>query len=143
MARLKIVQKSSKFSLSIPHKVWINNQMIGIMKTPEVNIELPAGQYLVTIQSMIPILSASAPVKTYEETTTVFAFHDREKVWDWLFVIDLILWFAEFFFTLPSPWGLAYKIFTNGYFVLWMVYEWIIRKKYFGIETYSTRNVDN
>lgn len=124
--------------MSIPHKILINNQMIGIMKTPEVTINLPAGMYLITIQSIVPLLSASSPIMVNEDVLNVLAFHDREKIWDSLFVIDIILWCADFFFTLPHPWGLVYKIFTNGYFVLWLIYEWIIRKKYFRIETYAS-----
>lgn len=137
MARLKIRQKHSKFSLTIPHKVWINNQLIGIMKDPEVSVEIPEGRYLVTIQSIFPFIYTSAPMLVQEGVVNVFSFHDREKWWDVLFVIDLVLWFADIFFTLPAPWDLVYKIFTNGYFVLWLVYEWIIRKKYFRVETYS------
>ncbi|MCR4965876.1 MAG: hypothetical protein K6A41_09500 [Bacteroidales bacterium] len=137
MALLKIIQKHSKFSMQIPHKIIINGQLLGIMQTRELNIQMPPGHYVLTIQSMIPFISASQNVTVQEGVVNYAEFHDREKWWDYLFIIDIILWFADFFFTLPHPWGLVYKIFTNGYFVVWLLYEFLIRKKYFIINTYS------
>ncbi len=137
MSKLRIQQKQTKFSLPLPHKIWINGQFVGIMKDEEVTLALPAGHFEVTIQSMVPILSASTIVKTSEEATTVLSFHDREKWWDYLFLIDLVCWIAEFFFTLPHPWNIVYKVFTNGYFILWLLYEWSIRKKYFALESFQ------
>ena len=31
---------------------------------------------------------------------------------------------------LIAPWTRIYEIFTNGYFILWLFYEWKIRKNY-------------
>lgn len=140
MAIVKIIQKGSKLALRFPHKIWINNQCIGIMKTPEIGVNMPEGRFLVTIQSMFPFLYASAVITTNEAQTTVIEFQDREKWWDILFGIDIILWFADLFVDPPHPWGLIYKIFTNGYFILWLIYEWRIRKNYFKIGTYYSIN---
>ena len=120
MAVLRIIQKRTKFSMNIPHKVAINGQVLGVMQTPEINIQMPAGTYVLTIQSLIPFLSASQHIHVQEGVINCAEFHDREKWWDYLFIIDIALWFADFFFTLPHPWGLVYKIFTNGYFVVWL-----------------------
>lgn len=137
MALLKIIQKRAKFSMRIPHKICINRQLLGIMQTPEVQIQMPAGHYELTIQSMIPFISASRMIHVQEGVVNYAEFHDREKWWDYLFAVDIILWLADFFFTLPHPWGLVYKIFTNGYFAIWLLYEYLIRKKYFIIQAYS------
>lgn len=137
MAILRIRQKRGKFSINIPHKILINNIFVGVMNTKEIAIEMPEGAFRLTIQSMVPLLSASTIVNVQKGITTLVEFHDREKWWDWLFVIDIFLWCADFFFHLPAPWDLIYDIFTNGYFVLWLVYEWIIRKKYFRLEVKS------
>jgi len=123
--------------MQIPHKIIINGQLLGIMQTRELQIQMPPGHYVLTIQSMIPFISASQNVTVQEGVVNYAEFHDREKWWDYLFIIDIVLWLADFFFTLPHPWGLIYKIFTNGYFVVWLLYEFIIRKKYFIINTYS------
>lgn len=137
MALLKIIQKRAKFAMRIPHKICINGYLLGIMQTPEIEIQMPPGRYMLTVQSMIPFISASQMIYVQEGVTNYAEFHDREKWWDYLFVLDLILWFADFFFTLPHPWGLVYKIFTHGYFAVWILYEILIRKKYFIINTYS------
>ena len=131
MAHLKIIAKHSKFSINIPHKILINNVFIGIMNTKEINIEIPPNSYDIKVQSMVPLISAHRQIVVQEGVDNILTFEDREKWWDILFVIDIVLWCADFFFTLPAPWDLAYDIFTNGYFVLWLIYEWIIRKKYF------------
>lgn len=134
MATLTIAAGRTKFSLQIPHKILINGQFIGVMKTPKVEIQLPAGNYHIAIQSMIPYFGSAMSVKVEEGVENILTFSDREKWWDILFGIDLILWLAKLFFELPHPWELIYKIATNGYFVLWIIYELIIRKRYFKLE---------
>lgn len=136
MARLILVQKHGKFSMPIPHKVLINGQLIGIMKDKQVSIEMPAGQYEVTIQSMVPYISATQLVDVISEKETTVTFSDREKFWDILFVVDIVLWTVKRFLHLASPWTWIYEIFTNGYFVLWLIYEWRIRNKYFNFEVH-------
>lgn len=134
MATLTIAAGRTKFSLQIPHKILINGQFIGVMKTPKVEIQLPAGNYHIAIQSMIPYFGSAMAVKVEEGVENSLTFSDREKWWDILFGIDLILWLAKLFFELPHPWELIYEIATNGYFVLWIIYELIIRKRYFKLE---------
>ena len=53
--------------MTIPHKVWINGVLLGIMKGNEVNIEIPEGHYVVTIQSLVPILSASISIDVTDD----------------------------------------------------------------------------
>ena len=40
----------------------------------------------------------------------------RERWWNILFNIDLCLWIASFFVTLPHPWDLIYHIVSEGFF---------------------------
>ena len=87
MARLTIVQKRGKFSLTIPHKVLVNGQLLGVMKDKQVVIEMPEGGYEVTIQSMFPFISASERVQVADEHETTLTFCDREQWWDALFVV--------------------------------------------------------
>ena len=130
MPILTIVQKKSRLMPALPHKLVVNNQVVGIMKGAETNVELPAGQYNIMIQSMLPFFSASMDVTVHSGVRNVLTFSDREKIWDALLVVDMVLWVAELFFELPSPWGIVYQVFTNGYLVAWLVYEWMIRKRY-------------
>lgn len=134
METLTIRQKKAKPMPAIPHKILINNSLVGIMKGTEVSIEMPKGEYNVTIQSMIPFFSASQWINVQSGVRNVLTFRDREKWWDLLLYLDLILWIAELFFSLPSPWDTVYDVFTNGYFIIWLIYEFVIRKKYFLME---------
>lgn len=119
---------------ALPHKLFINNQFVGIMKGAEVNIDMPEGDYLVMIQSVVPLFSSTQQIAVQDGVRNVLTFSDREKIWDALLVVDMVLWVAELFFELPSPWDVVYQVFTNGYLVAWLVYEWIIRKKYFRMQ---------
>ena len=38
---------------------------------------------------------------------------------------------------LPEPWGLIYEILSNGFFAVWLLRVWIIRKKYFKVEVFQ------
>lgn len=134
MSRLNLVQKRGKFSMRIPHKVLIDGHLIGIMKDKQVAIEMPSGGYNITIQSMVPFISATQHVDLQMGKETTLAFCDREQLWDALFVVDIVLWTVKRFLHLASPWTWIYEIFTNGYFVLWLIYEWRIRDRYFKFE---------
>lgn len=136
MARLNIVQKNVKFSFRIPHKVLINGRLVGILKARSVAIDMPAGNYRLTIQSMFPILYTSEIVDVINGCETTLEFSDRERVWDVLFAVDVVLWIIKRFLHLSSPWTWIYEIFTNGYFILWLVYEWRIREHYFKFNIY-------
>lgn len=134
MATLLIRQKKSKLMPNLPHKLFINGQFVGMITTPQVKINLPAGMYQIKIGSVIKYFSSTKMVEVVEEFPRSLTFTDREKIWDALFIVDIICWFADFFFTLPAPYDLIYQIFTNGYLVLWLVYELLIRNKYFKME---------
>lgn len=120
--------------MRIPHKILINGQLIGIMKDPRVAVEMPAGEYDITGQSMIPYFSGTQHVEVQARQETTLSFGDREQIWDALFVVDIVLWVVKRFLHLASPWTWIYEIFTNGYFVLWLIYEWRIRNRYFRFE---------
>lgn len=140
MARLIIAQqKKGKLNIPIPHYILINGKMLGLMRTPSVSIEVPPATFEVRIQSMFRWFYSSAVVSTHEETDTFIEFTDREKWWDILFAVDIILWCVKGLFHLSSPWTWIYEIFTNGYFAAWLIYEWVIRKRYFRLEVYSKR----
>ena len=113
--------------LTLPHKIYFNGQLLGIMQ------RIPEGKYSLKIQSMIPFIYAEKEIGVKRGANTV-TFSDREKFWDILFTIDLVLVIVKLFITLPDNLDLIYKIVTNGYFAIWLIYEWVIRKRYFRIE---------
>lgn len=118
----------------LPHLLIINGQNVGLLQQEKVRVDIPEGTYSIKIQSLVKWFSSTRSIHVSNGVENILTFGDKEKVWDLLFVVDIVLWFAEFFFTLPHPWELVYKIFTNGYLVLWILYEWIIRNKYFSLE---------
>ncbi len=120
--------------LTLPHKIYFNGQLLGIMQRKEIQLKgIPEGKYSLKIQSMIPFIYAEKEIGVKRGANTV-TFSDREKFWDILFTIDLVLVIVKLFITLPDNLDLIYKIVTNGYFAIWLIYEWVIRKRYFRIE---------
>jgi hypothetical protein len=120
--------------MTLPHKIYFNGQLLGIMQRKEIQVkDIPEGVYRLKIQSMIPFLFAETEITVKRGENTVI-FSDREKFWDILFTIDLLLVIVKWFITLPDNINLIYSIVTNGYFAVWLAYEWIIRKRYFRIQ---------
>ena len=129
---LEIEDRSSMMGMSFPHKILINGQQLCIMKKKAKICGMPCGKYKLTIQSMFPFISAEAEIDIKQGENKI-TFTDKETLWDILFTIDLILMVVHWFVHLPDNIDLIYKIVTNGYFVIWLVYEFIIRKRYFRI----------
>lgn len=84
-----------------------------------------------TGRSMDLSLSGSAEVTVRHGGDTTVTIHDRELIWNILFDIDLLLWIASLFFTLPR----LYKILSDLFFAVWLVRLVAIRHRYFRIET--------
>lgn len=133
-SKLVIRCKMGKMMSRLPRKIWVSGQFIGVMQQPEVSIQMPPGIYQITIQSIVPYFSASTTIQLLPDETKSLEFRDRERGWDILFGIDIVLWIVKRFLHLAAPWTWIYEIFTNGYFVLWLLYEWRIREKYYAIK---------
>ena len=76
-------------------------------------------------------------VTTSEAVDTFLEFGDREKIWDIIFWADMVLWLVKRLINLPEPWELISEILSNGFFAVWLMRVWIIRKKYFKVEVYQ------
>lgn len=137
MPRLVVKSNMGRLMSRLPHKLFISGQFVGVMQQPTVVLMMPPGVYLVTIQSMVPMLSASTTIQLRADGDCRLSFKDRERGWDVLFVIDMVLWIVKRFLHLAAPWTWIYEVVTNGFFVLWLIYEWSIRKKYFKLTVES------
>ena len=125
----------------LPHAVFINGYYAGMVKDGDLRIEIPAGSYSLKVQfgGLIPLgksgktldlsVSSTAQVKVPQEGDVLCEFHDRERLWNILFDIDLILWVVSWFVTLPP----LYKILSDAFFVIWLVRLVVIRKRYYRI----------
>ena len=131
--QLTIIKDTSKLMARLPNRIIINGRLIGIMQQKRVTIMIPEGVYSIMIQSPFPFLYATDEVEIQANVENIVTFKNRERIWDILFTIDLALWIAGFFVTFPDPWDMVYEISTNAFLVLWIIYEFCIRKKYYKI----------
>lgn len=115
----------------IPHKLYVNGHLLGLMQTDHIQIEIPSGAFEIKVQSLIPILSSTLVVNIEEGVRNVMTFSDREKFWDALFWGALLMEIVHLFLNLSRGWNLAYHIVDDGLFLAWLIYEWSIRKRYF------------
>lgn len=141
--KLTIEKESSELMAKLPNRIFINGRLVGIMQTKKVSIMIPEGKYSIMIQSAIPFLYATDIVEIEKGVENVVEFKNRERIWDIVFTIDLILWIAGFFFSLPAPWDMVYEISTNAILAIWLIYEFYIRKKYYRIRQYKKKYADN
>ncbi|MCQ2148721.1 MAG: cyclase family protein [Bacteroidales bacterium] len=137
MGLLRITQKKSKLSPTLAHYILIGGKRVCLMQSEVLNMELPNGTFEITIQSILKIFQSKAVVTITDSTDAFIDFSDKEKIWDILFILDIILWCIKGLFGLPDPYSLIYDIFTNGYLILWIGYELYIRGRYFKLDVYK------
>lgn len=133
MAQLVIGPMRKQF-LNLPHYLLINDQLLGMMKGQDVRLNLPEGQYRVTIRSAYKFIESSMIVNIVGDKVSHLSFGDRERLWNILFNIDLVLWIFKRFVHFSSNWDLMYEIVSNGFFAIWLLRIWLIRKNYFKLE---------
>ena len=115
---------------------------MGLMQGKEVKIELPKGVYSLGVRFCVPLgkwqpgVQAEHKVVVGEGEHVVVEFTSRERLWNLLFDIDLMLWVLNIFITLPSPWGTVYDVVSNGFFLLWAIHVWTIRTRFFTFTTH-------
>ena len=146
---LLTLHRNQLFKLSIPYWVFIDEQPVGIMQGREVNIHLPEGSYNLSIRIMFQPFkwrfniggSKNISISTNEQKQLWIT--DRERWWNILFDIDLMLWLAKFFFELRYPYDMMYEILSNGFFAVWILRIWMIRDRYFILKVASINSHHN
>ena len=114
------LHRRQMFKLSIPYWVFINEHPIGIMQGKEVSIELPPAQFDLSIKIVFRLfkwqfsIGGKRKVCLSESEHLHLMITDKERWWNILFDIDLVLWLAEMFFELPHPWNIVYEVVSNG-----------------------------
>lgn len=138
MSILQIHRKSDfGLRIPIPYHITVNGRIIGMTQLDNVNIELPAAYYNIGISYIFKIwkfqfsLTGKKDIIVKDNERIDLTFYHKERIWNILFDIDLILWLAELFFELPYPWNFVYKIISNSFFVIWLTRLFLIRDKYF------------
>lgn len=125
----------------LPHSLFIDGLYAGTMLGDELRMEIPPGFYSLRVQfggrlsigkngkSIDLSLSATQHVEIPRGKDVTVTFHDRERLWNILFDIDLVVWIVSLFVTMPP----LYKILSDVFFVIWIVRLIIIRKRYYSI----------
>lgn len=154
MPTLTIRHKRHWYEPKLPHAVFLNGYYAGTLKDGRLQGEVPPGSYALRVQfgGIIPIgkkgkridlsVSSTEQVEVPLTGEMVCEFHDRERLWNILFDIDLILWIVSWFVQMPP----LYKILSNAFFAIWLVRLVIIRKQYYKIVTTYTspaKNIEN
>ena len=140
MAKLTLHRKPLFRKFFLPLIVSVNGQPIGMMRGESVSIEMPEGTYNIAVKLMFQLwrwrfgIGGDRIVSVVEELPTSLEITDRERIWNILFDIDLVIWVASFFFTLPSPWNIVYHALSDGFFAVWIVRLIIIRNKYYKLK---------
>ena len=142
MPTLTIRHKRHWYEPKLPHAVFLNGYYAGTLKDGQLRGEVPPGNYALRVQfgGIISIgkkgkridlsVSSTEQVEVPMAGDVVCEFHDRERLWNILFDIDLILWMVSWFVQMPP----LYKILSNAFFVIWLVRLVIIRKRYYKIK---------
>lgn len=140
MSNTIITIKPPKQVIALPHYLLVGGQLLGIVKDQPVRLVLPpeGGMMSITVRSLYKFIEGSAQVTAGPGELLTVSWTDHERWWNVLFTIDLVLWLVKFFFDLGQPWDLVYDLASNGFFVLWLVRLWIIRKHYFVLTTCHT-----
>jgi len=128
----------------LPHLVFIDDLYAGTMQGDEMRMEVPTGRYRVRVQfgGRVPLgksgrsldLSVSGTsdgVEVGRDVTVLF--HDRERLWNVLFDVDLVVWVVSLFVPLPQ----VFKIVSDVFFVVWAVRLVLIRKRYYSLKVVS------
>lgn len=125
----------------IPHVVFLDGLYAGMLKDDRLQLNAPRGKYELKVQfgGRVPIgksgrsidmsVSSTKPIVVPSTGDVEYVFHDRERLWNLLFDIDLIVWVVSWFVTMPP----LYKILSDAFFALWLVRLILIRKKYYKI----------
>jgi len=134
-----VLHRKQRFNIGIPLWVVVDGRPLGIMKGKEVRIDMPSGEHEIAVRIVFMLfkwqffIGGSRKVVVEDGEERHLQITDKERVWNILFDIDMVLWIVEFFFTLPHPWEMVYKVVSNGFFVVWLLRIWMIRKRYFQI----------
>ena len=148
MSTLTIRHKRHWFEPRLPHAVFLNGYYVGMLKDDQLKGEVPQGSYSLRVQfgGLIPLgksgksidmsLSSTKQVEIPQTGETVCEFHDRERLWNILFDIDLALWIVSWFVQMPP----LYKILSDAFFIIWIVRMILIRKKYYKITVLTEPN---
>lgn len=150
MAQVTLTHIDHGLPLGLPYLVLVDGMAVGMMQNPQAKMSLPAGQHKLTIRcgGVLPIpftkktvtlsVEATETIDCSENEYTEVQYENRERWWNILFDIDLVLWLVRIFVTIPEPWGWVYDIVSNVSFAIWILHFYLYRKRYFRFRVIHT-----
>lgn len=131
----------------LPHAVFLDGLYAGMLKDDLLQLDAPMGNYTLKVQfgGRVPIgksgksldvsVSSTEHVEVVRNGNTECVFHDRERLWNILFDLDLIAWVVSWFVAMPP----LYKIVSDLFFAVWLVRLVLIRKRYYKIKITTSK----
>lgn len=131
----------------LPHAVFLDGLYAGMLKDDLLQLDAPMGNYTLKVQfgGRVPIgkngksidvsVSSTEHVEVARNGNTECVFHDRERLWNILFDLDLIAWVVSWFMAMPP----LYKIVSDLFFAVWLVRLVLIRKRYYKIKITTSK----
>ena len=138
---LLTLHRRQRFKVAIPYWVFIDGQPVGMMRSSDVGIDLPEGSYNLAVKIVLGLwkwrfdIGGDTVVTLSEQLPTRVRITDRERWWNLLFDLDLIIWIACMFIELPEPWNVVYHVLSEGFFAIWIIRILVIRNRYFKLMT--------
>lgn len=138
---LLTLHRRQRFKVAIPYWVFVDGQPVGMMRSSDVGIDLPEGSYNLALKIVLGLwkwrfdIGGDTVVTLSEQLPTRVRITDRERWWNLLFDLDLVIWIVCMFIELPEPWNVVYHILSEGFFAIWILRILIIRKRYFKLKT--------
>ena len=134
----------------LPHVVFLDGLYAGMVGQDDcLLLDARRGTYDLKVQfgGCVPIgksgksidmsVSSTKQIEISGSGDVEYVFHDRERIWNILFDIDIIVWVVSWFVQMPP----VYKILSDAFFAVWLVRLVLIRKNYY-IITESKNTVD-
>ena len=126
----------------LPQAVFLDGLFAGMVgKDGCLRLDAPHGSYALRVQfgGRVPLgksgksldvsVSSTKQVQVPKSGDVECVFHDRERLWNVLFDIDLIVWLVSLFVQMPP----LYEVISNAFFAVWLVRLVLIRKRYYRI----------
>lgn len=130
------LHRKQRTKLALPYWVFVNGQAVGIMRTPEVSIMLPEGTFDIAVRLVFGFgkwtfgIGGERTITT-SATPTHISISDKERWWNFLFDLDLVVWLVGCFIDFPQPWDVVYHVLSEGFFAIWLLRIFIRRRRYF------------
>lgn len=133
--------RNQLLKIGIPLWVYVDENPVAMMTGREVALQMPMGEYDLSVRMVFQLgkrqlrIGGSRRVALAPGKDLQITLSDKERWWNILFDIDLVVWLLGFFFKLTTPWNVVYHVLSDGFFAVWLLRIWMIRERYYILKT--------